>query len=214
MTNLPQLKQDYNAFIVKLESRTLDWLTVLASYTLSESKGNASFLGRQDDFNVYPWHWENRYGYMWNHYLHNLKINGYVLLPLDFTIGFNAGWRSAFRWTPQKDRFDIPEMLYGSYFTEPRGSREGASYPWLDLQISKGFRIGPTHLDLIVSVLNVLSQETVTGVCDMVSGCGEIDGIPVDLGDPTDWETPRRWEVGLRLTFRGVRRLALPSVAG
>ena len=41
-----------------------------------------------------------------NHYRHNLKINGYVLLPLDFTIGFNAGWRSAFRWTPQLDQHD------------------------------------------------------------------------------------------------------------
>ena len=40
MSNLPELKQDYNAFIVKLESRTLDWLTILASYTLSDSKGN------------------------------------------------------------------------------------------------------------------------------------------------------------------------------
>ncbi len=45
MTNLPELKQDYDAFIVKLESRTLDWLTVLASYTLSESKGNQDSLG-------------------------------------------------------------------------------------------------------------------------------------------------------------------------
>ena len=57
-------------------------------------------------------------------------------------------------------------MPTGRYFTEPRGSREGADYPWFDLQISKGFRIGPTHLDLIVSVLNVFSQETVTGVCE------------------------------------------------
>ena len=87
-------------------------------------------------------------------------------------------------------------MPYGSYFTEPRGSQEGASSAWLDLQISKGFRIGPTHLDLIVSVLNVLSKEQVTSVCDMETGCGDFV-----LGEPTDWDTPRRWEVGLRLTF-------------
>ena len=35
----------------------------------------------------------------------------------------------------------------------------------------------------------------------MVSGCGDIDGVPAELGDPTDWETPRSWEVGFRLTF-------------
>ncbi len=142
------------------------------------------------------WHWQNRYGYMDNHHRHDLRLNGYVLLPLDFTIAVNAGWRSAFRWTPQKDQHDIPEMLSGYYFTEPRGNREGADYAWLDLQISKGFRIGPTHLDLIVSVLNAFSQEQVTGVCDMVRGCGDFD-----LGEAIDWNTPRAWEVGFRLTF-------------
>ncbi len=184
MTNMPQLERNYDAFIVKLESRTLDWLTILASYTLSDSKGNHDSLGFNYDWDLYPWHWENRYGYMDNHYRHDLRLNGYVLLPYDFTIGFNAGWRSAFRWTPQLYWYDHPEMPYGIEFTEPRGSREGASYPWLDLQFSKGFRIGPTHLDLIVSVLNVLSQETVTWVCEEITGCGEVRARrPHQLGD-------------------------------
>jgi hypothetical protein len=196
MTNLPQLKQDYSALIVQLESRTLDWLTVLASYTLSDSKGNASFLGRQYDFDYYPWHWENRYGYLDTHHRHDIKINGYALLPLDFTIAVNAGWRSAFRWTPQFNQHDIDGMPYGSYFTEPRGSQEGASDTWLDLQFTKGFRIGPTQLDLIVSVLNVLSREEVTWVCEEVTGCGDFE-----LGEAMDWNTPRAWEVGFRLTF-------------
>ena len=197
MTNMPQLKRDYEAFIVRFETRTLDWLTLLASYTLSDSKGNHDSLGFGSDWNFYPWNWENRYGFLGNHYRHEIKLNGYFLLPYDFTIAFDTGWRSAFRWTPQVWWYDHPEMPGGSYFTEPRGSREGASHPWLDLQFSKGFRIGPTHLDLIVSVLNVLSQETVTWVCEDVPGCGE----GFELGDATDWETPRRWEVGVRLTF-------------
>ncbi len=46
--------------------------------------------------------------YLGNHYRHDLKLNGYVLLPLDFTIAFNAGWRSAFRWTPQIWYYDNP----------------------------------------------------------------------------------------------------------
>lgn len=199
MTNMPQLKRDYEAFIVRFETRTLDWLTLLASYTLSDSKGNQDSLGFGYDWDFYPWNWENRYGFLGNHYRHEIKLNGYFLLPYDFTIAFDAGWRSAFRWTPQIWHYDNLEMPVGSgnYFTEPRGSREGADHPWLDLQFSKGFRIGPTHLDLIVSVLNVFSQETVTWVCEDVPGCGE----GFDLGDPTDWETPRRWEMGFRLTF-------------
>jgi len=195
-TNMPQLKRDYDAFIVRLETRTLDWLTLLASYTLSNSKGNHEFLG-SGDWDVYPWHWENRDGYLPSHYRHVLKLNGYFLLPYDFTIGFNTGLQSAFRWTPQQDNYDIEEMPNGTYFVESRGSRAGADYPWFDLQLSKGFRLGPTRLDLIVSVLNVFSQETPTWVCALVRGCGE----GFELGDPMGWETPRSWEVGFRLTF-------------
>jgi hypothetical protein len=195
-TNLPQLERDYRALILRFETRTLDWLTVLASYTLSESKGNHDSLGFAYDWDFYPWHWENRSGYLDNHYLHNLNLNGYALLPLDFTIAFNAGWSSAFRWTPSLTADDLPEMGYGRLFTEPRGNREGSSDTRLDLQLSKGFQIGPTHLDLIVSVLNVLSREEVTEVCQLVTGCGGFE-----LGEATEWDTPRAWEVGLRLTF-------------
>jgi len=195
--NMPQLERSYEAFFVRLESRTLDWLTVLASYTLSSSEGNQESLGFQGDWNYYPWHWKNRSGYLDNHRRHNLKINGYVLLPLDFTIAVNAGWQSGFRWTPIIYDWDHPEMPDGVYFDEPRGNREGPSDTWLDLQITKGFRIGPTHLDLILSVLNLLSREEVTGVCDNVNGCDENTA----LGDPIEWDTPRAWEVGVRLTF-------------
>ena len=194
-TNLPQLERNYDAFIVKLESRTLDWLTILASYTLSSSKGNQESDGYTDDWDLYPWHWENRSGYLSNHRRHDLKLNGYALLPLEFTIAVNAGWRSAFRWTPTI--YDLDEMPHGRYFTEPRGNREGSSDTWLDLQVSKGFRIGPTHLELIVSVLNLLSREEVIAICDDVNGCGE----GFELGDALNWDTPRAWEVGVRLTF-------------
>jgi outer membrane receptor protein involved in Fe transport len=96
------------------------------------------------------------------------------------------------------DQFDIDEMPYGYYYVEPRGSRKGADYPWFDLQFSKGFSIGATHLDLIVSVLNVFSQERATWVCGLVrGGCGG----DFELGEPTTWETPRRWEVRFRVEF-------------
>jgi hypothetical protein len=196
--NMPQLKRDYEALTVKLESRTLDWLTVLASYTLSSSEGNHQSLGFGKDWDYHPWNWENRSGYLDNHRRHNLKINGYVLLPLDFTIAVNAGWQSGFRWTPVIYSWDDPEIpsTASFVFAEPRGNREGSSDTWLDLQISKGFKIGTTHLDLIVSVLNALSREEVTAVCEEVSGCGDYE-----LGEAIDWETPRAWEVGVRLTF-------------
>lgn len=195
VANMPQLERNYEALIVKLESRTLDWLTILASYTLSDSKGNHDSLGFNYDWDLYPWHWENRYGYTGDHHRHDLRLNGYFLLPYDVTIAFNAGWRSGFRWTPKLYWYDL-NISHGIEFTRPRGSEEGASDSWLDLQITKGFDIGPTRLELIVSVLNALSREEVSWVCEEVTGCGEYE-----LGEPTDWDRPRAWEVGVRLTF-------------
>ena len=196
MANLPGLRRDYDAFMLRYESRTLDWLTLLASYTWSDSRGNHDWLGMATAYDVYPWHWQNQYGYLANHHRHWLRVNGFVLLPYDLIVGFNAGWRSAFRWTPQEDSLDIPEMGYGRAFVEPRGSREGYGHTWLDLQLVKGFAIGPTRLELNVSVLNVLSKEDVTEVCELVRGCGDFA-----LGAPTSWESPRQWELGFRLTF-------------
>ena len=97
---------------------------------------------------------------------------------------------------PQLDQFDIEEMPRGTYYAEPRGNREGDSDSWLDFQFSKGFQIGRTELTLIVSVLNALSREDVTEVCEYVTGCDDFE-----LGEAIEWETPRRWEVGLRFEF-------------
>jgi len=196
MTNLPQLRRNYEAVIVSFESRGFGWLTMRASYTYAESTGNQN-SNNSDDFDIYPWHFENRFGYLQNHYRHNLRIHGYVLLPYDLILGFNADAASAWRWTPVADSGDIPEMPLGQYFVEPRGNREGYSWYQLDLQFSKGFRLASRlRLELILSALNVFSTEHPSWVCDSISGCGDYQ-----LGDPTDWQTPRSWQVGVRFEF-------------
>ena len=159
--------------------------------------------GDWDGFDVYPWHFDNRQGYLGNHRRHYLRIHGFVPLPYQFSIGFNASAHSAFRWTPLADVADtedmpeIEDMPYGNYFVEPRGNREGYSWSQLDLQFSKGFRLASRiRLELILSVLNVFSTEHPDSVCDSISGCGDYQ-----LGDPIDWQTPRSWEVGVRFEF-------------
>jgi hypothetical protein len=55
---------------------------------------------------------------------------------------------------------------------------------------------------LVGSVFNVLGTENVFGVCAHISGCGSYeDGGPINMGDPTDWQLPRRYEVGSRIEF-------------
>ncbi len=199
VANLEPLKRDYQGFVVRMESRDLDWLTVLASYVYSESKGSADERHYfWEAWDIYPWHWENRYGYLQDHRDHRVKLNGYFLLPYDFTIGFDSFWSSEFTYTPQADTADNSDIPYGTYFVEPRGS--GKAYPnyQFDLQVAKGFNLGAgTRIEVILAVFNLLSNEQPIEVCESISGClGD-----VELGEPTDWQVPRRYELGFRFEF-------------
>jgi hypothetical protein len=199
MANLPEARRDYRAFIVRFESRGFGWLTLLASYTYSQSEGSVEYTQNVgEDFDYYPWHYDNRYGYLSDHQAHRVKLNGYVSLGGDWTVSFDGYWSSPWTWTPIENWWFNPEMPPGvsSHFLEPRGSRDGENYHRLDLQLAKGFTIDRFRLVLIGSVLNALSSESVAGVCPDVGGCGNLE-----LGEPYAWQLPRRWELGFRLEF-------------
>jgi hypothetical protein len=192
--NLPGLERNYRGWILQVESRATDWLHILASYTYSTSKGNVEYTQYNGtDFDVYPYNYQNRYGYLSDHRQNRLKINGYAQLPYEFTVGLSAYFESAFRWTPLKSD---PTLANGDIFLEPRGSRSGYSDPQVDLQLSKRFRVGDVHLELIASILNVLSSENPTAVCQYESGCGAFT-----MGQPVAWQQPRRYEAGFRIEF-------------
>jgi len=184
------------AYEERFEPRAIDRLHLLGSYVYSESKGSTFFSSTTmtGDFDIYPYHFVNRFGYPPDHRQHRVKINGYVLLPLDFQVGLVGWWSSPFRWTPI-DR-TVPGMTYGELFVEPRGSGKAEANHQLDLQVSKGFRVGPTRLQLIASVYNLLSVEGPIWVCNNVEGCGDYE-----LSDPTQWQFPRRFELGLRVEY-------------
>jgi hypothetical protein len=197
LANLPDLERDYRGYILSLQARTLTWLTLLASYTYSSSQGSLDYSqGNGPDFDVYPYHWVNRSGFLSDHRRHRLKLNGYLSLAGDWTIAFDGAWSSAFRWQPQADAFDDPSLPPGAVYLEPRGSREAFTEHNLNLQLSKGFTVGDLRVVAIASVLNVFSSEYGTQVCSDVGGCG---GFAV--GEAIDWSLPRRYELGFRAEF-------------
>ncbi len=102
-----------------------------------------------------------------------------------------ADQSSEFRWSPQTWRPPVP---WGRMYLEPKGSRSESGVYQLDLEAGKAFRLGPTRLKLIATVYNALNTELVTGVCEFDVGCG-------DMGEPTDWQLPRRFELGVRVEF-------------
>jgi hypothetical protein len=195
VANLPDIRWDYEGLILRFESRALDNLHLLASWVISESKGSIDAnTGATASFDVYPYHFVNRYGHLADHSRHRVKLNGYWLLPYDFSIAFDGWWDSEFRWTPL-DRA-VPGMPYGAVFVEPRGSGKGGNRHQLDLQFSKGFRVGPTRLVLLATVFNATNSENENEICGNVTGCGEYD-----FGAAIEWQIPRRYEVGFRVEF-------------
>ena len=172
IANLEEARRDYSAWILNFESRAVDRLHVLASYTNSDAKGYTesgwSASRPLNDFDLYPYHFVNRYGYLSYHRKHRVKVNGYVFLPWDFGVAFNGIWGSPFRWTPRQPARLVDPSLWGDIFLEPRGSREGAEWTQLDLQLTKGFTFGRVRLQLIGTVLNLFDSENATAVCDRV----------------------------------------------
>jgi hypothetical protein len=198
VTNISEGRRDYRGVVLSFESRALGWLTLLASYTYSSSRGSIEYTqNRGSDFDIYPWHYENRYGYLSDHRRHRLKLNGFVTLSGDWNIAFDAYWASPFTWQPTEYASPNTEFDWGRYFLEPRGSREANSNYQLDLQLAKGFTVGRTRLVAIGTAYSVFSSEQPYQVCDRVRGCGE----HIATGDPIGWQTPRRYELGFRVEF-------------
>ena len=95
VANIPELKRDFWGVTMKFETRRLSWLTLLASYTYSVSKGSVNYSQNQStEVDVYPWHYDNIYGYLWDHQRHRIKLNGFFNIRGDWTIAFDARWSS------------------------------------------------------------------------------------------------------------------------
>ena len=194
VANLPELTRDYQGFLLDIESRVTDWLHILGSYVRSESRGNVEYYGYvSTNFDVYPDHFENRYGFLSDHRKHRVKMNGHVSLPLDFVLGFDVFWSSPFVYTPWSWG-----NSYGAAYQEPRGSAEANENHRLDLQMARGFRVGKNNrFELIASIYNVLDDEQSIRVCTRSRGCWR----DIEVGDPTRYREPRRFEAGVRFEF-------------
>jgi len=192
MANLPGLERKYQGVILRIESRATDWLHLNSSITWSESKGNIESTQNQDaSFDYYPDHYVNTYGFLSDQRDLRFKLNGFIDLPLDFTLGFDAAYSTGevYNHTTAADS-------YSTTFLEPRGSFEGNDGYQLDIQVTKGFQINRVNLQLIGTVLNLFDTERPIDRCENDGGCGD-----AALYDPIDWQRPRRYQVGLRVEF-------------
>jgi hypothetical protein len=187
------LRRNYEGVIVAFESRATSWLHVRANYTYAKSKGSVEYTQNAgSDYDFFPDHYENRYGYLSDDRRHRVKVNGFVLLPADVTIGVSAFWSSPFAYS----RTEGAAAGYGVHYLEPRGSRRANDNRQLDLEFKKGFKFSDLRFQVIGTVFNVLDSERPTAVCQR-DDCG---GGSL-LGDPLAYHPPRNYEVGVRFEF-------------
>lgn len=173
MTNDPAgqgdaLSSEYRGAIARLESRPFSWLSGLVSYTWSESQGSLEYTQNAgSDFDVFPHHFVNRYGYLSDDAEHRIKVSGFVRVPWGTTVGLDYNWDSG---TPYNTTASAPPTgaiagsNTGTLFVEPRGSHRLPEFDQLNLQLQHDFNLGRFRLGLIGSVLNVLGTETPTSV--------------------------------------------------
>jgi len=167
------MRSQYHGLITKIESRPYSWLDVVASWTHAQSKGSTeSTQNAAVDFDMYPIFFKNMYGYLSDDAANRVKVNGYVRLPLDFTVGLAQYWDDGTPWsvtqtssTSAATGFTYPPGYSGfTSFIEPRGSRRLPHLSQTDLQVQKDFRFRNMKFGLIGSVFNVFNHETPTAI--------------------------------------------------
>jgi hypothetical protein len=199
LTNPAAARRDYHGVVLRLDSRAGNWLYVVASYTYAISKGNVEYTqGAGSEFDVYPVHFVNTYGYLSDDVRHRVKLKGFVKLPWRIDVGFNAIYQSPFDYSVLEA---LAPPLYGNEYLEPRGSRRANSTLYTEAEVRKSFQLGRYQLELIASIENVLGNQPAVAVCQFASGCTSTEGDQLPLGAPTDYQQPRNYEVGVRLVF-------------
>lgn len=205
LTNAPNgdknnLRSDYHGAILTIQSRITSRASILASYTYSKSRGSLEYTQNAGaDFDVFPVHFVDRYGYLSDDARNRVKVDGFYRFPWEITFGTHFYWDSG---VPYNITLNNPDPAgYGVEFLEPRGSRRLPHFYQWDAQIQKDFLVGPVRFGVIGSVFNILNTEIAVARNGSVGTTGIADPDNPQFNFNTAYQRPRRFEVGLRLEF-------------
>ncbi len=197
------LRRSYSGWMLDASWRVPDGRgLVLASYVYSEARGSLELwerAGQSPDFDYYPYHFDNRDGYLGFDARHRVKLQASYRVPVVETsvsvaYSYSSPMAQLMESTPWD--YDPFESWPGEYLA-PRGSMRVPARHVLDLQLEKPFALDPVARGLEVSafltVYNLLGSETATVLDTWVQSS--------NFGQPTAYARPRSFELGVRLEF-------------
>jgi hypothetical protein len=172
----------------------------LLSYTLSKSRSAVEYTQNAgSDFDVFPEHFVNRYGFTSDDARHVVKLDGYVKIPWEIFVGTSVYWDSGVAYNVTRP---AENAGYGLEFVEPRGSRRLPDFYRWDAQVQKDFLVGPLRLGLIGAVFNILDTEIAIQRDGNVGAGGTVEEPTNDrFNFATAWQRPRSYELGFRIEF-------------
>jgi hypothetical protein len=163
--NPDEAYREYKGLELSLNKKFANKWMLLASYTLSETKGtvSSSFTGYLDS----PGDTINRDGYLSVDRTHNVKVAASYILPFGFNVGFRYQLLSGLPYTKS-----LMNPFYGYYgvYETPLGEEDPVTgkkrrYPTLhsvDLRIEKTFNILKGQFAVYADIFNLFNTNTAT----------------------------------------------------
>jgi hypothetical protein len=196
----------HRAFLLTARKRWAGRWQLLLSYSHSKATGLQSQNGQESlgmqgsvttSFNSFgrdPNDLTNATGILPTDRTHTLRVQGVVEIPkVDILVGANFQYVTGRPYTALAN-VTLPQGVR-PIFIEPLGSRRLSSQALLDLRLSRTFRMGPARsLEILVDILNAFDDTAEEGVATR-------NYFSPNFGVATDFVTPRRAMVGVRLSL-------------
>lgn len=195
-------KRDYWGFELYTNARLRN-LTLMASYTLSESKGTVFDTNEGSAGLTYtsvyfdtPDLSENLYGFTPYHIKHYVKLNASYMFNWGTSVGLSGFWRSGYHYSRVRRGNTIHGIgSYGWFIIadDERGQNQLPSVWFVDLSLQHDFNLGRFgSLTLIGDIYNVTNNQLVLA---------QQRNDTSTFGEDTAWSSPMSWQVSLLYRF-------------
>jgi len=185
-------KSEYKGLYLTVRKRFSRGWGFDVAYTLSKSEADVDYVTSTPANYEDP---ENKrmYGPTNMDARHVLSLSGLFDLPFGFQLGTLFYYNSARPWTPIYNGDANKDGLVSDYVDAFRNSRRGFSSYFLNMRLTKSFKIGRWGVQVLAEGFNITNNENFGGIYSRLGNA--LFGLPTSAGDP------RQFQVGIRIDY-------------